>query len=82
MRRAMAALACLPDEDTEVPSMPDLEAPPAGCATVRAVGDSTAGGATVGVTTRTIARTTTAVVAGEAGAVAAFTARAGQVRWW
>jgi hypothetical protein len=41
----------------------------------RAVGVSMAGGATVGVTARTIARTATAAVAGEAGAAAAFTAR-------
>ena len=38
MRRAMAVLARLPNEDVEVSPVSDLEAPVAGCASSSAVG--------------------------------------------
>lgn len=71
MRRAMAALAWLPDEDVEVPATSDLQAPPAGCATGIAAGGSTVGDATV------TAVGGAALAAGGAAASPASTARAG-----
>ena len=49
MRRAIAALAWLPDEDVEVPSAPDLEAPPVAAGEM--VASPVADAASVGVAT-------------------------------